>query len=104
MHQVRRRHVDLRAQHALAVLELAAPHALEQVEVLGDAARAVRAVAARLGQRAAARGDLLRGQVADVGLALLDQLHRERVELVEVVGREVLVLAPVEAEPAHVAP
>ena len=56
---VRRRHVDLRAQHVRAVVELAGAHAREQVEVLGDRAIAVRAVPARLGQRAAVLADLV---------------------------------------------
>ena len=42
-------------------------------------------------------------QVVDVGLALPDQLHGPVVELLEVVRGVVEVLAPVEAEPAHVA-
>jgi hypothetical protein len=41
---VARRHVDLRAQHARAVRELAGAHAAEQIEVLLDAAVAERAV------------------------------------------------------------
>jgi hypothetical protein len=56
---VRRRHVDLRAQHVRAVGELAGAHAAEQVEVLSTRAVAVRAVAARLGQRAAVLADLV---------------------------------------------
>ena len=71
---VRRRHVDLRAQRARAVGELAGAHAAEEVEVLRDGAIAVRAVRARLGERAAVLADLLGREVADVGLALLDQL------------------------------
>ena len=47
------RHVDLGAQHARAVGELAGAHAAEQVEILRDAAVAIGAVAARLGQGAA---------------------------------------------------
>lgn len=57
---VRRRHVDLGAQHTLAILELAGLHAREQVEVFLDAAVAERAVAARLGQAAAVFLGLLR--------------------------------------------
>ena len=56
--EVRRRHVDLRAQHVRAVGEFAGPHPREQVEVLVDRPIAVRAVAARLGQRAAASTSL----------------------------------------------
>ena len=47
---VARRHVDLGAQHARAVRELAGAHAAEQVEVLLHRALAERAVLARLGQ------------------------------------------------------
>ena len=56
---VRRRHVDLRAQHVRAVGELAGAHAREEVEVLLDRPVAVRAVGARLGQRAAVLAHLV---------------------------------------------
>ena len=46
--------------------------------------------------------DLVGGEVVDVGVAGLDQVHGPVVELVEVVGGEVEMLAPVEAEPADV--
>ena len=92
----------LRAQHARAVGELARAHPREQVEVLLDRPVAPRAVAAGLGQRAAVLADLVGGQVVDVGLAGPDEVHRPVVELLEVVGRVVEVLAPVEAEPADV--
>ena len=64
---------------------------------------AVRAVLPGLGQRAALRAHLVGRRVVDVGLALADQVLGPLVELLEVVGRVVEVLAPVEAEPAHVA-
>ena len=67
--EVRRRHVDLRAQHVRAVGELAGAHPREQIEVLLDRPIAVRAVAARLGQRAAIGADLVGVQAVDVGLA-----------------------------------
>ena len=66
---VRRRHVDLGAQHVRAVLELAGAHAREEVEVLLDRPVAVRALAAGLGQRAAVLADLLGAEAVDVGLA-----------------------------------
>jgi hypothetical protein len=56
---VRRGHVDLGAQHARAVGELAGAHPLEQIEVLLDRPVAVRAVLAGLGQRAAMLADLV---------------------------------------------
>jgi hypothetical protein len=94
-------HVDLRAQGARAVRELARAHAPEQVQVLLDAAPAVRRVAARFGQRAAVRAHLVGAEVADERVALPDQLLRRQVEHVEVVGR-VAQAVPVEAQPAHV--
>ena len=96
------RHVDLGAQHARAVRELAGAHAPEQVEIFLDGSIAIRALAARLGERAAVLAHLVGGQAVDVGLARLDELLGPLVELLEVVGRVKQVLAPVEAEPADV--
>src|SRR5581483_3472026 len=99
---VGRGHVDLCPEHSGAVRELPRAHALEQVEVLIDRTVAPGAVLARLRERAAVLPDLVGGQVVDVGLAGLDQVYGPVVELVEVVGGEVEMLAPVEAEPADV--
>ena len=99
---VRRGHVDLRPHHVRAVGELAGAHAGEQVEVLRRRAVAIGAGAARLGDRAPVGADLLLREAVDVGLAGLDQLHREVVEALEVVRGEVQAV-PLEAEPAHVA-
>ena len=99
---VRRGHVDPRAQHARAVGELAGAHPLEEVEALLDRPVAPRAVPAGLGERAAVLADLVGGEVVHVGLAGPDQVDGPRVELLEVVGRVVEVLAPVEPEPADV--
>jgi hypothetical protein len=99
---VGRGHVDLRPEHPGAVRKLAGAHALEQVEVLLDRAVAPRAVLAGRGEGAAVLADLVGGEVVDVGLAGLDEMDRPLVELVEVVGGVVEMLAPVEAEPADV--
>ena len=99
---VRRRHVDPGPQHPRAVGELARAHPLEQVEALVDRPVPPGAVPAGLRQRAAVLADLVGGQVVDVGLAGPDERDGPRVELVEVVGRVVEVLAPVEPEPADV--
>ena len=64
---------------------------------------AERAVLARLGQRAAVDAHLLRRLVVDIGLAGADQVLGPVVELLEIVRGVIEVLAPVEAEPAHVA-
>ena len=100
---VPRGHVDLRAQRLRPVGELAAAHALEEVQVLRDAAVAVRALRPGLGQGPAMLAHLRDRQLVHVGPARLDELHRPLVELLEVVARVVQVLAPVEAEPADVA-
>ena len=100
--EVGRGHVDLRAQRACAVRKLASAHAGKQIEVLLDRAVAVRAFVPRLGERAATFADLVGRQVVHVGFAILDEPHGPRVELLEVIGGEVQVRAPVEAKPAHV--
>ena len=55
-----------------------------------------------LGQRAAREPHLLLGLVVHIGLAGADQLFGPAIEPLEIVGRVIEVLAPVEAEPAHV--
>ena len=96
-------HVDLGAQDARAVGKLTSPHASEQVEVLVDAAIAIRAVAPRLGQcPAVARMSSWR-LVVHIGFAGANQVLGPIVELLEIVRRVVEMLAPVEAEPTHVA-
>ena len=99
---VGRRHVDLRAQHVRAVGKLARAHPPEQVEVLLDRPVAIRAVAARLGQRAAILADLVGRQAVDVGLAVANQLLGVAVHLLEVVRRVEHPIGPVEPEPADV--
>ena len=99
---VRGAHVDPGAQDPRAVRELAAPHPVEQVEVLVDRPVPERAVAAGLGESAPVGADVIGRQVVDIGMAGSDQLDRPRVELLEVVGGEGQVIAPVEAEPAEV--
>src|SRR5579864_5924401 len=102
--EVRRRHVDLRAQHVLAFLELARFHATEQVEVLLRRALTERRRRARLGGGAAVRAHLFSGLAVHIRLAALDQQFGEFVELVVVVAGEievfVAVFLPFEAEPA----
>ena len=100
---VGRRHVDLRPQHACAVGELAGAHAAEQVEVLLDRAIAVGRVLPRFGQRAALAAHPIGRRIIDIGLALADQVFGPFVELLEIVRRVIEMLAPVEAQPVHVA-
>ena len=67
---VRRRHIDLGAQHARPVGEFAVLHALEQIEIFLNRSVAVRAFFAGLGQRAAILADLVRAQIIDIGFAV----------------------------------
>ena len=64
---VGRRHIDLRAQHMLAIGELTSVHAAEQVKVLLDAPVAVRTVRARLGQRTAVLANFFCAQAVNIG-------------------------------------
>ena len=102
--EVGRGHVDLGPQRARAVGEFAGPHALEQVEVLLGRPVAVGAVLARPGERAAVFAHLVGVQIADVGLAGVDQLLGPLVKLLEIVGGVEQPVVPVEAEPADVCP
>src|SRR3990172_6555965 len=84
-----------------AIGEFPVPHALKEVQVLLHAAIAVRARCAGFGHGAPVRADLLVGEAIHVGLALFDELHRELVQLLEVV-RSVAFPGPLEAQPLHV--
>src|SRR5437899_88389 len=84
--EVRRPHVDLRAQDVRAVGKLTRPHAGEQIEILLNGSIAVRAVLTRRGERAAVRADLVGIQAVDVRFALPDQLDGEPIQPLEVVG------------------
>ena len=96
------RHVDLRPEHPLTLGELPGPHAGEQVQALFRRPVAIGAIPARLGQRAAILPHLVGRQIVDIGLARADQMHRPVVKLLKIVRREIEMLAPIEAEPAHV--
>ncbi len=99
---IARRHVDLGAQHARAVGKFARAHAAQQIEIFLHAAAAKRAVVARFGQGAARRAHLVLRLVVDIGLAGADQVFGPLVKLLEIIRRMIEMLAPIEAEPAHV--
>ena len=99
---VGRGHVDFGTQHAAAIGERAGLHKLKKVEVLLDGAVAVRAIFARLGERAAVFPDRVRSLVIYVCQALFDEHDSPVVELVKVIGSVVWPRPPVVAEPANV--
>ena len=98
---VRARHVYLGAQNFFAVCKFALGHSAEEVEVLFNRAVAVGAVFARLCKSAAVFAYFLGRQVADIRLALLDELYRALVEKIEI-ARCVVDLVPFVAEPLNV--
>ena len=93
--------VDLRAQRAAALGELAVLHALEQIEILLDRAVAVRTHGG-LADVAAALLELLGGQVADVGQALFDEFDSKFVVLFKIIRAVEEPVAPVEAQPVDI--
>ena len=93
--------VDLRAQRAAALGELAVLHALEQIEVFLDRAVAVRAHGG-LADVAAALLELLGGQVADVGQAFFDELDGKFIVLFKIIRAVEEPVAPVEAQPVDI--
>src|SRR5205085_2242055 len=74
----------------------------QQDETLVNGALAIRAVAARLGERAAVLADLIGSEAVDVRLAIANQLLGILVEQLEVVGCVEHPALPVEPEPADV--
>ncbi len=92
--------VDLRAQRAASLGELAVFHALEQVEVFLDGAVAVRAYGG-LADIAAELAELFRRQVADVGKALFDEFHGKFVVLFKIIRAVEEPVAPVKAQPVE---
>ncbi len=97
-----RGHVDLGAQDLGAVRKLAGFHAREEVEVFFDRTLAVGAVFAGIFEGATVFADLVGGLVVDIGQAFFDQRDSPFVELGEVIGGVVFVLAPLETQPADV--
>src|SRR5262245_29411494 len=95
-------HVYFGAQHPPTVGKFARPHAPEEIEVLLNATAAIGTVGARLRQGAAVGPHLLLTLIIDIGLASPDQVLGPSVELLEVIGSMIEVLAPIKAEPTHV--
>ena len=71
--QIWGRHIDLGSQHARPVRKFTLFHALEQIEIFVNRAIPERDVLAAIRQRAASDADLIRRQVIDVGVTILDE-------------------------------
>ena len=83
--------------------EILPPHTPEQVKVVLDAAIPEWTVLAGLRQSSAIDAHVVGILIVDISLACPDQILRPRIKLHEIIGRVVEVLAPIEAQPAHVA-
>ena len=85
-----------------AVLEVAFAHASKQIQILCDGSLPVRGRPPRLGHRPSIFPDLFLARAVHISEARLDQLDGVFVEALEVIRREVKVIAPVEPEPTYV--
>ena len=97
-----RGHIDLCPQRAGAVRKLPCAHAAEQIKIFLHGPVAVRALNARLGERAAILPDLFSAQIADKGLAGLYELIGIFVELLKIIRGIKHAAVPVKPEPAHI--
>ena len=100
--EVRRRHIDLRPQRAAPIRKLARPHPRKQLPILRHAPVAKRARFPRFRRRAARLAHLLRRQIANISLPVLNQLHRPIMQLAEVIGGVEKPVLPIETQPLHV--
>ena len=95
-------HVDLGAEYLLTVLILALPHLLKQAQILLHGAIAVRTLLSGGLKISPVLPDLIRRQVADKGLALLDEKDSTLVHLLKIVGGEEQPVLVVGTQPLHV--
>src|SRR5215468_803016 len=96
------RHVDLGANDAGAIGELAGAHAAEEVEIFRTRAVTKRAVAAGRCERAATGPHFVLGLVIHIGEPFLDQVLGPGIELLEIIRRKIEIVAPIEAQPMYV--
>ena len=99
--EVARSEVDFGAERHAAVGEFSRSHAGEQVKALLDRTVAVGTFRGRL-CIAAVLAHLLGRQLADIGETLLNQLDREVIHLLKVLGRVEEAVVPVEAQPRDI--
>ncbi len=99
---IRRRHVDFRTEHLLAVRILAVLHFLEELQVFLDTSISIRTLNARMTQVAAGIVDFLARLVIHIGEAHANQAAGEFIKFREIVGREMHRFLPLEAQPLHI--
>ena len=95
-------HVDPGSERAGAVRKLAGPHPPEEFEVLLDRPAAEGAFLPGFADRSPVFPDLVDAEVADIGLALADEVLGIVVEPLVVIRGVKLAVLPVESQPADV--
>ena len=100
--QVGMGHVDPGPQDVRAVRKLPGLHAFEEIPVFCGRPVAVRTVSARLRGRAPVVPHFFPGQAVHVGVALVHELQRVGVQLIEVIRGEVQPVFPVESQPPDI--
>ena len=96
------RHVYFCAQHAAAIGELTIAHPRKQIDILCHRTLAMRAVFSGLGQRAAKLAHLFGREIVNISQALVDQLYRELIQLLEIIGCPAHLAVPLKAQPTHI--
>ena len=93
--------VDLCTQGILVILKLTGTHTAEQVQAFLHGTVPVRGLG-RGGQIAPVFLELLRGQLANIGKSLLDQLLSQRIGLFKVIRSVEEPVTPIKAQPADI--
>ena len=95
-------HVDLCPEHLLSVLVFSFPHLLKQPQVLLHGTVAVRALLAGSLEISPVFPDLIRRQIADKRLSLLNEKNGALIHLLKIVGGEKQPVLIVGAQPLYV--
>ncbi len=85
---VRMRHVDLGAQHLIAIGKLTRTHAFKEIHTLSNRTLTKRARTARLVNRTTVVTHLVKRKFLDIRVSLFDQLDRPIKQLLEIITRE----------------
>ena len=99
---IRGSHINLGSQHLFSILVLSLLHLLKQSKILLHGTVPVRTLLAGCGKISPVLPDLVRCQVTDKGLSLLNQEHGAPVHLVKIIGRKEKPVLKISAQPLHV--
>ena len=85
-----------------AIIELALPHPGKHVQIFFHCTASIGTIGARFGKCSTEHPYLISVQAANVGVAGLDEIDSERIELLEIIGGIEQTVAPVESQPANI--